>query len=87
MASWNDRKQILAAGSGWMKMGHICSFIGFALLILGIISDAINTALGLEPTSWLLLGIAAMMFGIPAFIGWHSAVHLYAIEAKREKEE
>ncbi len=85
--SWNDRKKILAAGSGWMKMGHICAFIGVAFLLLGIIGDAINTTLGLEPTSWLLLGIAAILFGIPAFIGWHSALHLDAIEAKRKKEE
>ena len=85
--SWNDRKQILAAGSGWMKMGHICAFIGIAFLLLGVISDAINTTLGLEPTSWLLLAIFAMLFSIPSFIGWHSALHLDAMEAKKEKRE
>jgi hypothetical protein len=29
-------------------------------LLLGIISDAVNRPLGLEATSWLLLGIAAL---------------------------
>jgi len=85
--SWNDRKKILASGSGWMMMGHICAFVGIAFLLLGVISDAINATLGLEPTSWLLLAILAMLFGIPAFIGWHSALHLDATEAKREKEQ
>ena len=85
--SWNDREKILAAGGGWMMMGHVCVFIGIAFLLLGVISDAINATLGLEPTSWLLLAIAALVFGMPAFIGWHSALHLDAIEAKRKKEE
>jgi len=84
---WNDRKKILASGSGWMMMGHICVFVGIAFLLLGVISDAINTTLGLEPTSWLLLAIFAMLFGIPSFIGWHSALHLDAMEAKKGKEE
>ena len=84
---WNDRKKILASGSGWMMMAHYCAFIGIAFLLLGVISDAINTTLGLEPTSWLLLAIFAMLFSIPSFIGWHSALHLDAREAKREKEQ
>ena len=86
-ASWNDREQILAAGGGWMMMAHISFFVGFAFLLLGVISDAIDATLGLEPTTWLLLAIAALVFGMCAFIGWHSALHLDAIEAKEEKKE
>jgi len=85
--SWNDRKKILASGSGWMMMAHYSVFVGMAFLLLGVISDAIDTTLGLEPTSWLLLAILAMLFSIPSFIGWHSALHLDAMEAKREKEQ
>jgi hypothetical protein len=84
---WNDRKKILASGGGWMMMGHISGFVGIAFLLLGVISDAINTTLGLEPTSWFLLAIFAMLFSIPSFIGWHSALHLDAREAKKEKGE
>jgi hypothetical protein len=85
--SWNDRKKILASGGGWMMMGHISVFVGMAFLLLGVIGDAINTTLGLEPTSWLLLAIFAMLFSIPSFIGWHSALHLDAMTSKRGKEE
>jgi hypothetical protein len=85
--SWNDRKKILASGGGWMMMAHISGFVGMAFLLLGVISDAINTTLGLEPTSWLLLAILAMLFSIPSFIGWHSALHLDAMTSKRGKEE
>ena len=85
--SWNDREKLLAAGSGWALMGHIFYLIGVAFLLLGVIGDAINMTLGLEPTSWLLLGIAAILSGMPAFIGWHSAVHLDAMEAKSKKKE
>ena len=86
-ASWNDYEKILAAGGGWMMAAHISVFVGIAFLLLGVIGDAINATLGLEPTSWLLLAIFAMLFGIPAFIGWHSALHLDAKEAKSKKEE
>ena len=85
--SWNDRKEILAAGSGWMAMSHICAFIAFVFLLLGIISDAINKSLGLEPTSWLLLAIFTLVLGIPSFVGWHSALHLDAKKTETEKEE
>jgi hypothetical protein len=61
--SWNDRKKILASGSGWMMMAHYSVFVGMAFLLLGVISDAINTTLGLEPTSWLLLAILAIASG------------------------
>ena len=85
--SWNDREKILASGGGWMMMAHISAFVGIAFLLLGIIGDAINATLGLESTSWLLLAIFAMLFSIPSFIGWHSALHLDAKLITRKKEE
>ena len=85
--SWNDREKILASGGGWMMMAHISGFVGIAFLLLGVIGDAINTTLGLESTSLLLLAVFAMLFSIPSFIGWHSALHLDAKEAKSKKEE
>ena len=85
--SWNDLEKILASGGGWMAMAHISAFVGIAFLLLGVIGDATNTTLGLESTSWLLLAVFAMLFSIPSFIGWHSALHLDAKEAKSKKEE
>jgi len=50
----------------------------FALLfvMLGIISDAANITIGLEPMSWFLLAIAAAIFGVFARIGWAVAWYL-----------
>ncbi len=85
--SWNDHKKLLDAGGGWACMAHIFWFVGIIFLLLGIIGDATNMTLGLEPTSWLLLGIAAILSGIPAFIGWHSVVHMDAMQTKGKKKE
>ena len=85
--SWNDREKILAAGGGWMVMAHVFSLLGIVFALLGVVSDAINVTLGLESISWFLLAIASMLFSLPAFIGWHSALHLDAMEAKGKKKE
>ena len=55
--------------------------------IFGVISDAMNITLGLEPTSWLLQSIVSCLTAIASWIAWASAVHLDAMEAKSKKEE
>ena len=49
--------------------GHILWFIGVICAILGIIGDATNTTLGLEPLSWLVLAAVAVLLGVCMFIG------------------
>lgn len=55
--------------------GHnICTYLGFVFVLIGIISDAMNKVLGLEPTNWFLLAIASWLFGIFMwFRGYYSA--------------
>jgi len=33
--------------------GHVCWFLGAVFAVLGIIGDAANATLGLEPMAWL----------------------------------
>jgi len=83
---WEDRKQMadVRVAGLW---GHICWFLGAIFAVLGIIGDAANVTLGLEPTSWLLLAIGAFVAGIPFFIGLGLAWYLRTTEAKGEKKE
>lgn len=66
--------------------GGISQFLYFGYVTLGAIGDALNIALSLESTSWLLLGIVV---GLNAIIGQTHVVvakHLLGIEAKSRKE-
>ncbi len=58
--------------------------LGFAAL--GVISDALNITLGLEPMSWLLLAIVAILGAIIFHMNVVMAKHLYGIESERKKE-
>ena len=60
------------------RAAEICSLLLIPFLLLGIISDAANITLGLEPMSWFLLTIATALFGIFARIGWAVAWYLNA---------
>jgi len=69
-----------------MAFAHVLWFLGAVFAVLGVIGEAINVTLGLEPISWLLLAIAAFVASIPQLLGWHLAVYLDAIETKSKKE-
>lgn len=67
--------------------GDICQYLSILFAALGVIGDASNITLGLEPMSWLLLAIVA---GLNAIIGHTHVVvakHLLGIEAEGKKEE
>ncbi|MCW4043281.1 MAG: hypothetical protein NWE90_06115, partial [Candidatus Bathyarchaeota archaeon] len=54
--------------------------LGFAAL--GVITDAFNLTLGLEPMSWLLLAIVAGLGAIFPHTTALMAKHLYGIESE-----
>lgn len=65
--------------------GDICQYLSILFAALGVIGDASNITLGLEPMSWLLLAIVA---GLNAIIGHtHTVVakHLLGIEAESKR--
>jgi len=83
---WENRKQMadvrvtgLWAHAGW--------FVGAIFAVLGIIADAANVSLGLEPTSWFLLSIAVFVASMPFYMGVGMAWYLRTTEAKSEKKE
>ncbi len=63
---------------------RIFFILGLIFAILGIISDAINSTLGLEPMSWFLLAIGVFIAGILPCLGWAVAVYLKAIEGRKK---
>ena len=67
---WADRDKMKAGLSGSGKTAHIYWFLAAIFAILGIIGDAVNLTLGLEPMSWFLLSIATFLASITLFIGW-----------------
>ncbi len=52
------------------RAAEICVFLIIPFALLGIIGDAANITLGLEPMSWLLLTVATFLAGIFFRIGW-----------------
>jgi len=79
-----DREELRPIISTMGLQGHICWFLGLTFAILGIIAGAMNTALVLEPTHWLLLAIVVFVAGMPAWLTWAWARHLLGIEPKKE---
>ena len=82
-----DRERIVASIGVAGLWGHVSFFLGVIFAVLGVIGDAANVTLGLEPMSWFLLAIVASVLSIPWFIGLAMAWYLSTTEAKSEKEE
>jgi len=84
---WKDHKGIINKGGAWTMAGGFCFFLGIAFAVLGVIGDAIDSTLGLEPISWFLLAIAVLVISAIWYFSWGVAVYVDAIEAKSEKEK
>ena len=56
--------------SNYLGMAYILGFTGFGCLIMGIIGDAFNRVLGLEPISWFLVAIGALVLGLWFWLEW-----------------
>ena len=56
------------------RMNDAMTYLGVAFLLIGIISDAINRTLFLEPTNWFIMAVIFFILGIFAwFRGYFSA--------------
>ena len=84
---WEDREKIKAGLGSQGKWGHIFWFAAALFAVLGVIGDAMNITLVLQPISWFLLAIFLGLSATVSWITWMLAVHLDAIEAKRKKED
>jgi len=78
-----DPKEIIDAAGYHLLLSRIVFVLGIIFAVLGIISDAINTTLGLQTMSWFLLAVGVFVAGIVPGLGWAVAVYLKAIEGKK----
>ena len=65
-----DLKRLLfGRGARWHAWSAaILDTLGLVSIILGIISGAMDTAIGLEASLWFLMAIAFIVFGLSAWI-------------------
>ena len=80
-----SRELIAGKATMWAMLGGVCWILGVVFAILGIIADAMNGTLGLEPISWFLLAIAALVTSAIWYLSWAVAVYLRVTEAKKEE--
>ena len=81
------RKEIVAAGGAHCDGAFVLWLLGAVFVGFGVVSDALNLTLILEPISWFLM---ALFFGLSATVSWITwmlAVHLDAIETKGQKTD
>ena len=62
----------------------IFTYTCFIFAALGVIGDALNMTLGLEPMSWLLLAIVAGLNAIIGHFRFTVARHLLGIESENK---
>ncbi len=67
-------------------MGSVATLLGVVFAILGIVSEASLTLIGLYPTSWYLLAIASLIFSLGCWLGWAVGIYLHARETEKETE-
>ena len=80
-----DPESIIDTGGYHLMASRIFFILGIVFAVLGVIGDAINTTLGLEPISWFLLAIGVFVASIAPCLGWAIAVYLKSIEAKKKQ--
>jgi hypothetical protein len=81
------RKEIVAAGGAHCDGAFVLWLLGTVFVGFGVVSDALNLTLVLEPISWFLMAIFFGLSATVSWITWMLAVHLDAREAKGQKTE
>jgi hypothetical protein len=67
--------------------GTVFTYFSFLFAALGVIGDALNTTLVLQPIIWLLLAIFAGLHAIVPFMHLVVAKHFLGIEAESKREQ
>ena len=50
------------------RTAMVLDFLGMFCFVVGIVGDAINRTLGLEPTSWFLMAVGLFVWGFWAWV-------------------
>ena len=82
---YEDREKVRTSIRSQGLCGDILGFLGVIFAILGIIGDAINATLGLEPLSWLVLAVVTVLLSVCFYISWAVAWYLETTEAKKKE--
>ena len=80
------REEIVASGGAHCDGGFVLWFFGISCVVLGIVGDALNVTLVLQPISWFLIAIFFGLSATVSWITWMLAVHLDTIEGQNKKE-
>ena len=83
---FKNREGIVAEIRYCGRAGGVITLFGFLFIALGIISDAFNITLILEPISWFMLAILAMVGALGPTLHVVVAKHLLGTEAESKKE-
>jgi hypothetical protein len=67
--------------------GTVSTSLSFLFAALGVIGDALNTTLVLQPMIWLLLAIFAALHAVVPDMHLVVAKHLLGMEAESKKEQ
>ena len=83
---YKNREHVLAEIRRCATASTVSSFLSFLFVIIGIISDASNTTLGLTSSTWFLLAIFAAIHTIAPSMHLVVAKHFLGIETESKKE-
>jgi hypothetical protein len=65
---------LFGKGAKWhARTSMVLDWLGMACLVIGIIGSAINKALGLGATNWILIAIALWVLGLWAWLCAYTA--------------
>jgi hypothetical protein len=84
---FKNREHVLAEIKLCARASGVFQIISYLFVALGVISDALNITLGLEPISWFLLAIFTTVGAIVPNMHVVVAKHLLGIEAESKKEQ
>ncbi|HEY96626.1 MAG TPA: hypothetical protein G4O16_00385 [Dehalococcoidia bacterium] len=85
MEMWTESR-FTRSNRGMMGvMGSITTWLGVIFALIGIIGDASDSVIGLYPTSWFLLAIASLIFGLSCWLGWAVGIYLHHKETETKK--
>jgi len=77
---WEDRSYLVSNIGTSGSWGHALWFLTIIFALIGVISDLMNTAIGLTSMAWFLLSIVFGVLSIPFFIGIAMAWYLKTTE-------
>ena len=82
MESWTE-PGFTKRGRGSMGiMGSIATWLGVIFAIIGVISEATTTLIGIYPTAWFLLAIASLILGLSFWLGWAVGMYFHVKETQ-----